>query len=153
MNPRHTQRRARGFSLVEALVALLVLSIGMLGIAGLHLDSLRSGRVTILRSQAVTLASDLADRIRANREGGTAYGDDVTGEPDLVEDCTAGGCTPAEMAEHDKALWQAAVAAALPSGAGAVDTDAATNPTTYTITITWLEPGLGEQSYVLSIQT
>lgn len=148
-------RRARGFSLVEALVALVVLSVGMLGIAGLYLESLRSGRVTILRSQAVTLASDLADRIRANRLGGAGYTHAVADEPATVGNCldAAGACTPAQMAETDKAQWVAAVAAALPGGAGEVEVDAATAPDTYTITITWVEPGIGDQTYVLSFQT
>lgn len=148
-------RRTRGFSLVEALVALVVLSVGMLGIAGLYLESLRSGRVTILRSQAVTLASDLADRIRANRAGAAGYAHDVADEPATVAAClgSAGTCTPAEMAETDKAQWVAAIAAALPGGAGEVVVDAATAPDTYTITITWVEPGIGDQTYELSFQT
>lgn len=147
--------RARGFTLIEALVALVVLSIGMLGIAGLYLESLRSGRVTILRSQAVTLASDLADRIRSNRGGAAAYDDAVSGAGALSADCTDGGvgCTPEEMAANDKAEWLAAIAAALPSGAATVAVDPATAPATYTITVTWVEPGIGPQNYVLSFQT
>lgn len=148
-------RRARGFTLVEALVAMVVLSIGMLGIAGLYLESLRSGRVTILRSQAVTAASDLADRIRANREGAPTYADDVSGAGAISADCEDGGagCDPDEMASHDKAEWLADLAAALPAGTGTVVIDDATAPDTYTITITWVEPGIGEQTYVLSFQS
>lgn len=148
-------RRARGFSLLEALVALVVLSVGMLGIAGLYLESLRSGRVTILRSQAVTLASDLADRIRANRLGAANYAHAVDDEPEEVAACidAVGACTPAQMAETDKAQWAAAVATALPGGAAQVVVNAATAPDTYTITITWVEPGIGDQTYVLSFQT
>lgn len=65
--------RSTGFSIVEALVALVVLSIGMLGIAALYVESLRAGRSAIYRTQAVNLASDMADRIRANRNARASY--------------------------------------------------------------------------------
>ena len=65
-----TSRLQRGFSLVEAMVALMVLSIGMLGIAGLYVESLRAGRTAIYRTQAINLASDMAERIRANAQAG-----------------------------------------------------------------------------------
>jgi len=54
-----------GFTMVEVLVALVVLAIGLLGIAALYLNSLQSGRTAIYRTQAVNLAADLADRIFA----------------------------------------------------------------------------------------
>lgn len=150
-----TGPRSRGFTLVESLVALVVLSIGMLGIAGLYLESVRSGRTSILRSQAVGLASDLADRIRANRAGALEYDDDESGAGAIVAACAPGGvgCSPEEMAGHDKALWLAALAAALPNGDGTVDIDVATRPDTYVITVTWTEPGIGDQTYTLSFQT
>ena len=63
----------RGVSLVEALVALIVMSIGMLGIAGLYIESVKANRSALLRTQAVALAYDMADRIRANRLAGNTY--------------------------------------------------------------------------------
>lgn len=147
--------RARGFTLVESLVALVVLSIGMLGIAGLYLESVRSGRTSILRSQAVALATDLADRIRANRAGGPQYDDGASGAGAILAACEDGGagCTPNEMAGHDKAQWLDALATTLPNGDGTVEVDAASRPDTYTITVTWTEPGIGDQTYTLSFQT
>ena len=62
--------RQRGISMVEALVALVVIAVGMLGIAGLYLSSLQASRSAKLRSYAVELASSIADRIRANRDAG-----------------------------------------------------------------------------------
>ena len=68
---RHT--RVSGFTLVEVLIALVILSVGMLGIAGLYVHSMQAGRTSIFRHHAVTLAGDIADRIRANPRAGPAY--------------------------------------------------------------------------------
>ena len=65
-------RAARGFSLLEAMIALVVLSVGMLGIAALHAQSLAASRTAQLRTQAVNLAGDMADRVRVNRVAGAA---------------------------------------------------------------------------------
>ena len=65
--------RMAGISMVESLVALVIISVGMLGIAGLYLASLKAGRTANLRVQAVNLVSDMADRIRANKRGEAAY--------------------------------------------------------------------------------
>src|SRR5438045_6342747 len=64
--------RPRGFTMIEMLVALVVLAVGMLGVAILFGISLHSGSSAISRMQAVNLAADLADRIRANRRAGDA---------------------------------------------------------------------------------
>ncbi len=63
----------RGVTMVEALVALVVLSIGLLGIAGLFVESLRNSRTALFRTHAANLAGDIADRIRANGNGRDAY--------------------------------------------------------------------------------
>lgn len=139
---------AAGFSLVEVMVALLVLSVGLIGLAALHGQGLSASRTAVYRTQAVALAADLADRIRANRLGQAAY----AGAAD-DNDCDSGTeCTPAEMAEHDLFRWGARVEALLPDGDWSVARDTGTVPPTYTITVQWTEVGDGEVEYVLSAQ-
>ena len=131
--------RSGGFSMVEVLVALVVLGVGMLGIASLYVVSLRSSGSAISRMQAVNLASDIADRIRANRTAYEAYEDEAADNECVGIDVV---CSPAEMAAHDLLLWQRQIEATLPGEpSGAVDVDATTTPRTYTITVTWSEPG------------
>ena len=159
MSPRYTSfgvasRRAAGFSLIEALVALVVLSVGLLGIAALYVTSVSTGRTASLRTQAVLLAADLADRIRANRTGGPTYDDAISAAGAFNASCLqgGGGCTPAQMANEDKAEWLALIAARLP-GAIPTVTVVAGVPNSYTIILAWVEPGIGNQGYTLSFQT
>jgi prepilin-type N-terminal cleavage/methylation domain-containing protein len=67
-------RNSKGFSLVEVMIALIIMSVGMLGIAGLYVQSMQAGRTSMLRHHAVTLAGDIADRIRAKATLPTASG-------------------------------------------------------------------------------
>lgn len=132
-------QRQRGFTLLESLISLVVLSIGMLGIAALYVEGLRAGRTAVYRTTAVTLAADLMDRIRANRGGQAAY----AGGPAL-NNCVnqANDCTPAEMAQHDLQLWQDEIDARLPPGS---DTNVVFLPgavvDTYRVQVQWPEPG------------
>ncbi len=123
-----------GFTLVEVLVALIVLSIGMLGIAALYLDTLRASRQALVRTQAVTLASDIADRIRSNRTIANAY--------DCGGTCVAGVGGDA-MAIADIDAWRMAVETQLPGGAASIVYAAAAPnaPDIYTITLSWSEVG------------
>jgi type IV pilus modification protein PilV len=92
--------RQSGFGLVESLVALVVVSVGMIGIAALYGQGLSASRTALYRTQAVNLASDMADRIRLNRQGAASYGGGAANN-----NCEPGGvsCAPAQMAAHD--LW------------------------------------------------
>lgn len=144
----------RGFSLVEVLVALVVLSVGMLGIAALYVESLRSGNTAQLRTQAVALASDMADRIRANRQGGVSYTKAFTDVGALNVACNPGGagCVPAVMAGHDISQWNTAVTGQLAGAQCSIGVDTTTIPNTYTITIQWSEPGQDNLNYTMRIQ-
>lgn len=139
---------AAGFSLVEVLIALIIMSVGMLGIAGLYVHSMQAGRTSLFRHHAVTLAGDVADRIRANPLGGAAYAG-----AGADNDCVAGGinCSAAEMAAHDVSLWLEQADATLPDGTVAVVYDDDLVPSTYEVTVTWREAGyIDGQAYVIS---
>ena len=143
---------ARGFTLIEVLVALVVMSVGMLGIAALYLEGLRAGRTAIYRTTAVNLVADMADRIRANQPAGNAYAG--TG-PGADEACVNGDadCTPAELAADDWFSWTGQVEAQLPEGAGAEILITPAPAPVYTITLQWPEIGQTEPaSYSLSLQ-
>lgn len=130
-----------GFTLIETMVALLVISVGMIGVAALHGQALSASGVALRRSVAVGLAADIADRIRVNRGADVAY--EAAAADNNCDDPTGGGgadCTPAQMAAHDLFLWRAQIGQSLPGGQGAIDVDTATNPTTYTVTVSWDEP-------------
>lgn len=145
MNRISPIRRERGITMVESLVALVVLSVGLLGIASLYVISMQSGRTAMLRTQAVNLVSDMADRIRANGLGGEAYASaEYSGEPEEHGCVVDENCTAAQLAEDDLARWIASVNAALPSPVTTVvfnEAGAAGNPDRYTISIDWREPG------------
>jgi type IV pilus assembly protein PilV len=147
----HTFKKHSGFSLIEAMVSLVVLSVGMIGIAAMYGQGLGAGRTALYRSQAINLAADMGDRIRTNRLGGAAYG----GAPaDNGCDPIGGGgvdCAPAAMAAHDLFVWGPQVAQLLPNGVGAVQY-AGGVPPTYTIQVTWQEVGLGPLTHQITIQ-
>lgn len=132
--------KTAGFTLVEVLIALIVISVGMLGIAGLYLHSIQAGRTSVFRHHAITLAGDIADRIRANPAAGVNY--QSAGQD---HGCVNGivNCTPLEMAQNDIEIWDEQAADSLPSGQVAINfTDnGGVTPDTYQITITWSEAG------------
>jgi type IV pilus assembly protein PilV len=102
----------RGMTLVEALVALVVLSIGLLGVAALQVTSLRNSHAAHTRAQATALAYDIADRMRANRAAAQS------GNYDIALGATL--ATPATLAEIDLSTWKDALTATLPAGDGAI---------------------------------
>jgi type IV pilus modification protein PilV len=98
-------KQVHGFSMIELLVAVLVMGIGVLGITGLQMVSLQNNRGALVRADAVLLAYDMIDRIRANPT--INYGSLPMGAaPPAAGDCFANNCTEAQMATFDKAAWK-----------------------------------------------
>jgi len=138
-------RAERGFSLIEVLIALIIMSVGMLGIASLYVQSMQAGRTSLFRHNAVTLAGDVADRMRANPTGANAY---TGGGAD--NNCIAQGtnCSNVQMAAQDIFGWTQQAIDTLPNGLVAITFDNTVNPPSYTIAITWDEPG-AQQNYTV----
>jgi type IV pilus assembly protein PilV len=130
--PRSAPRDSSGFSLLEVLVALLVLSIGLLGLAGLQAHTVSFNHSAYMRSQATSLAYDMSDRMRANRQAAR------DGEYDLAFADPAPSCGVLggnTVAERDIAAWGSALACELPAGNGRIER----NGERFTITVSWNE--------------
>ncbi len=142
------QHLQRGFTLLEVLIALLVLSIGLLGLAGLQSIGLRSTHGASLTSQASMLAYDMADRIRANPDAGATYAGFVTDCPDPVP------TTPLEDA--DLGEWSCSIETLLPGGVGRIARVVNGAVERYTITIEWLDTQTADPddpwTFVLNIE-
>jgi type IV pilus assembly protein PilV len=136
--PFRVMNKNAGFTLIEVLIAMLVLAVGLLGLAGLQVTSLKNNQSAYNRSQATQLAYDMADRMRANVAGVTTYTTILPSAATPKANCTPLtpnplGCSPTEMAENDLYQWNLAVINTLPMGVGGIA------PTTggFTIAISW----------------
>ncbi len=115
-----------GFSLLEVLIALLILSIGLLGMAALQTVSLRSNHGAYQRSQATFLAYGIIDSIRANRDAALSDGYDI----DIGDTNRAS----TDVADTDINTWRGNIEELLPDGDGSIDCD---RNGVCTITIQW----------------
>lgn len=122
------RRRQAGFSIIEVLVALLVLAIGLLGLAALQAQGLRFNQDAYVRSQATNLAYDIVDRMRANRSNAAAY---TAADPGLA-------CDPTDASiDMDLSCWYESLAETLPGGDGLITSNGAAN--FYDVTVRWID--------------
>ncbi len=132
----HIKNVNAGFTLLEVLVAVLVLSFGLLGIAGLLLSTVQNNTIAAQRTTATFLAQDMADRIRQNINATKPFKPDgktpqtvyYTNSPGTNLNCygpsTTGACaTPQNVAERDLFIWNALIQNSLPAGEGVVCRD------------------------------
>jgi type IV pilus assembly protein PilV len=149
--------RSAGCALLEALVALSILAVGLLGSIALLLASLRSSREALHHGTAVRLAGDLAERVRANRAGLSAYPFDLTVATAVAgPTCGVGAtCPPADRAHADVAEWQQELATALPQAVArlTLDDPNAVAGTWCTIELSWGGSGTTDGgSYTLRLR-
>ncbi|MEO5339308.1 MAG: type IV pilus modification protein PilV [Magnetococcus sp. MYC-9] len=123
--PRGALRRGHarsGFTLLEILITLVILSVGLLGLAKMQLSTIQHNHSALLRSQAIVLAYDIFERMRANRTLAIngAYNTGFNTVINSPPDCMALPCTPAQMVSFDLAQWKNDLALLLPEGSGDV---------------------------------
>ncbi len=134
---RPSLRKSRGVTLIEVLVAVLVLSIGLIGLAALQANALQANHSSYMRSQATNLAYDIADRMRTNREAAldgdydTDFDDDEQTDGICNDDLNPSG----GLASQDLAEWKNALLCTLPSAQASVSRSG----DTFTITVRWQE--------------
>lgn len=140
---------ARGFSLLEVMIALIVLSVGLLGIAGLQTFSLQFNHQSYERTQATVFISEIFDRMMANPAAARAGAYDSVAPADTSSsysaygNCPTTGCaSTGELAIYDLFIWKTAIEnSKMSQGTGAINraNPADTNSFVYDITISWVE--------------
>lgn len=134
-----------GFTLLEALISVVVISIGLLGILGLQAVGIASTQTSVTRSSAAMEIENMIARMRANpaavADGDFANVDNPAAGKAPGKNCNADACTPAEMAAYDAYQWDVYLGTVLPAGRGQIECeDSPCNPTSpHTITVTWNE--------------
>ncbi|MEN8218707.1 MAG: type IV pilus modification protein PilV [Pseudomonadota bacterium] len=156
MNTIKTYQRA--VTLIEMLVTLLVLSIGLLGVAALQSRGQQFNFASYVRTQTTMLGNEMMEQILANvafarndvLTNGTGVGNgyvvDSSNIPGIsVNYCDDNPCTNTELRDYDLARWYGRLAATLPSGTGSISAERIPEPPSndgqdqvrYTISITW----------------
>ena len=160
MNNNVPLRHMQGFTLLEVLIAIIVIAFGFLAFAGMQLVSLRNAHSGTYQTIATQLAREMADNLRANKTAvGLGYYDNpVVGGVKTTNCLTTAGCTTQQMAQMDLYLWDQKLATVLPLGQGHVSrTSVLSNPTPPTsggaapATYCTNNPGPPADSYVIKI--
>ncbi|XOV90349.1 MAG: type IV pilus modification protein PilV [Pseudomonadota bacterium] len=150
-----------GVSLIEVMVAVLIMAVGILGMVGLQVTSLQLNRGALMRAEAMQLGNDILDRVRANPTGdydGIGFDD----APPSSNNCVANTCSTSQMTDFDVAQWKCSInsvdedgdtypicstlgiTGALPLGAGSIDVTADVT----TVQVRWQSGSEGQTSTV-----
>ena len=161
-------RRARGFSLMEVMVALVVSTVGLLGLAKMEALALSSTSVAGSRSLAAIEAASLASAMHANPgywAAGAALpsvvitaGTPYSAPTSCLNVAGPGSCTPANMAAYDLNQWSTALNSVLPGSLATINCSpgSSNSPVTCTIQLQWTENGVAvsaQQSLMSSLAT
>jgi type IV pilus assembly protein PilV len=143
----NTSRRLHGFTIVEVLAALLVMAVGIIGIAALYSDQVQTNPEAQLHHEAAELAQQIASRIRATKQGQAGFATTIG----VLCDQQSKLVLPQDVAAREAACWEDEVERKLPSGLGTITRDTLTNPPTYVIAVSWSVADTGTASYVIRV--
>ena len=140
----------RGYSMIEVLVSLVVLAVGLLGVAGLQSSGMRHTYASNTNGQATVLARNMIDRMRANPEGirDGEYDGMILPPQNSKPDCSGASCTAQQIALVDEHEWDALISDRLPAGTAGIRCLDATceDHSPYQIRIVWDADGDGQAS-------
>lgn len=122
--------RQRGVSLIEVLMAVLIFSIGLIGMAGLLVMATRSNQAAYLRTQVTFLAGSMADRMRANPVGVWSHSYDSTDYASISGSSTCDSsspCDPGQVATRDQQVWVSQLKNFLPNPQATIACSAASS--------------------------
>lgn len=139
---------SRGFTILEMLAALLVMAVGVIGVAALYVDNVHVAPEDQLHLQATELADAIAARIRANAAGRFGYVSTIG----VVCNAKAKLRNPQDEAAQEAACWEDEVERRLPSGLGSITRDLTTTPPSYVVAVSWSAPESGAASYVIRVE-
>jgi type IV pilus assembly protein PilV len=148
-----SMKKARGFSMLEVLVTLLVLNLGVLGIAGLQTLSVNNTEAGRYQSVATMLTSSMAASMQANVAYWGSPPASLTvnlhstpkvlhGPPTFNGTCIGSACSASQMAAFDLQNWADALGNSLPVGQATITCSTAVSPAICTLTVTWMEKNI-----------
>jgi type IV pilus assembly protein PilV len=135
-------RKYRGDTMIEVLVTVLILAVGVLGVAAMQVTTYQNLSISHSASIAAIVAEDFSERMRAN--GVETLADTYNHDADpgtAYTDCTANVCSTSQLAGYDIGIWWEELGATLPLGRGQVTRNGGTN--TFTLTVRWDEDRSG----------
>jgi type IV pilus assembly protein PilV len=133
----------RGDTLIEVLITVLILAVGILGVAAMQVTALQNLNSSYSTSIAETIAEDFSERIRANPVAALAGSYVHSADPDSTTDCVSNPCSTADLATYDMESWWTVMGAALPSATGQVARIGVTN--TFVVTVRWDDDRSGSE--------
>lgn len=139
--------RSRGFTIAEVFAALLVMAVGVIGIAALYSDQVQTDPETKLHREAATLAEQIAERIRDTKEGHAGFATTIG----VLCEQQSKPKLPQDIAAREAACWEDEVERKLPSGLGTITRDTLTSPATYVVAVSWSAQDAGTASYVIRV--
>jgi type IV pilus assembly protein PilV len=156
-------RKQRGFTLLEVLIATVIMAVGILGVAGLQVISLQQNRSSLLRAEALLIGNDILDRMRANPDESYATVQYTDAPASSARNCVALTCSPSQMAGYDTAQWKCLInpvdsnsdpyaicgtfgitGSTLPGGEGEITQSAGA----YTVNVRWIDSRDGTKATV-----
>lgn len=143
------KKQQSGFTLLEVLITVIILGVGLLGLASIQSLGLSQSNNSHFRNIATLQANAMADSIRANAAGRTAGHYDDIDSAQTNPGCILTGCTAQQMAQYDAYVWQQNLAFELPNGTGTV----ANSSGDFQITIEWQEKAADADGLDLTTQS